>query len=254
MNKFGAERHLFVSKALMDEMVGESPRLAAAAREVVYDGLALPPPPTPAERLAMRRRLELPADKVIVLFAGQIIERKGVADLIRAWAHIPAPVRESAQLVVVGDDVAGGGAYRREMEHLAARENSPARFVGFQRNVPEWLTAVDVATVPSHVEPLGNATLEAMAAGLPVVGGNVGGIPEMVLEGRTGLLVPPKAPERLAAALARLITDRAERLRLGTEGRLRCQELFSLAAHSRSVLKAYRAILRDPGRNTAGTP
>src|SRR5205823_5389138 len=128
---------------------------------------------------------------------------------------------------VVGDDLAGNGAYRAEMERLAREVDCPARFVGFQKNVPDWLTAADVATVPSHVEPLGNATLEAMAAGLPVVGGAVGGIPEMIADGRTGLLVPPKDPDRLAAALARLIAGPEERRRFGTEGRARCRQLFS---------------------------
>jgi glycosyltransferase involved in cell wall biosynthesis len=249
MNKFGAERHLFVSKALMEEMTRESARLTAAVREVVYDGLVLPPETTPTERLEVRRRLGLPEDKVVVLFAGQIIERKGVADLIRAWMLMPAGARDAAELVVVGDDVAGGGAYRREMEDLAHQLGCPGRFVGFQKNVTEWLSASDVATVPSHAEPLGNATLEAMAAGLPVVGGDVGGIPEMVVDGRTGILVRPKAPDRLAAALVRLVADPAERRQMGTEGRARCQELFSLATHTRSVLAAYRAVL--PGSTGA---
>jgi glycosyltransferase involved in cell wall biosynthesis len=245
MNKFGAERHLFVSRALMDEMCGESPRLAGSPRAVVYDGLPLPPEPTPADRLDARRRLGLPTDKVVVLFAGQIIERKGVADLIRAWGLLPEPARAAAELVIVGDDLAGNGAYRVEMERLARETNCPARFVGFQKNVPDWLTAADVATVPSHVEPLGNATLEAMAYAQPVVGGDVGGIPEMVVPGQTGLLVPPRAPDQLAAALGRLIADPAERARLGAAGRARCRELFSLEAHTRSVVAEYRRVLAD---------
>ena len=63
------------------------------------------------------------------------------------------------------------------MQKLANQTNCLARFVGFQKNVPEWLSAADIATVPSHIEPLGNATLEAMAAGLAVVGGAAGGSP-----------------------------------------------------------------------------
>ena len=78
------------------------------------------------------------------------------------------------------------------MQGLAAVLGCPARFVGFRKDVPDWLTAADLAVVPSHVEPLGNATLEAMACGLPVVGSEVGGIPEMVVHEETGLLVPPR--------------------------------------------------------------
>src|SRR5207249_4811574 len=98
----------------------------------------------------------------------------------------------------------------------------------------------DVAVVPSHVEPLGNATLEAMSYALPVIGGDVGGIPEMVLDGETGLLVPPRSPERLAEALARLIREPETRRQFGAQGRHRCEELFSLRAHARNVLHEYR--------------
>jgi glycosyltransferase involved in cell wall biosynthesis len=246
MNKFGAERHVFVSRALMDEMCAASPTLAASARGVLYDGLPLSPVPTAADRLTVRRQLGLPADKVIVLFAGQIIERKGVADLIRAWGLLPAAARAAAELVIVGDDLAGNGAYRAEMEKLAAAESCPAKFVGFQKNVADWLTAADVAVVPSHVEPLGNATLEAMALGLPVIGGDVGGIPEMVAAERTGLLVPPKSPPQLAAALARLIANPAERAAFGAAGAARCRDLFALEPHARNVIETYRQLV--PGR------
>lgn len=243
MNKYGAERHLFVSRALMGEICGASPRLAAAPCEVVYDGLPMGLEPTAADRAAARQRLGLPTDKVVTLFAGQIIERKGVADIVRAWALLPAARRAAAELVIVGDDLAGKGAYRAEMEKLAADTKCPARFVGFRKDVPDWLTAADVALVPSHVEPLGNATLEAMAAALPVIGGDVGGIPEMVVHDRTGLLVPPKAPDRLAQALDRLIADADLRTRLGRAGRRRCEDMFGLGTHVRNVLAAYESTL-----------
>ena len=85
LNKFGAERHLFVSRALMDDLCKSSHRLAASPRAVVYDGLELPSVPTDADRRNARTKLGLPLDKTVVLFAGQIIERKGVEDLLRAW-------------------------------------------------------------------------------------------------------------------------------------------------------------------------
>jgi glycosyltransferase involved in cell wall biosynthesis len=245
LNKFGAERHLFVSRALMGEMCAESPRLNASPRAVAYDGLPLPPEPTPESRLGARRRVGLPAGAVVVTFAGQIIERKGVADLIRAWSLLGEGARRGAELVVVGDDLAGQGAYRDAMELLAREVGCPAQFVGFQKDVGDWLLASDVAVVPSHVEPLGNATLEAMAQALPVIGSDVGGIPEMVADERTGLLVPPHSPDRLAAALARLIADAPTRRRFGESGRARCGELFSLTAHARAVCQEYRRVIRS---------
>ncbi len=183
----------------------------------------------------------------MILFAGQIIERKGVADLLRAWMLLPEQVQETAKLTIVGDDLGNRGLYRKKMETLARELNCPAQFVGYQNNVGTWLAAADVVAVPSHVEPLGNATLEAMAVGLPVVGSRVGGIPEMIVHERTGLLVPAQSPTDLAWALQRLIRDEDLRIRFGVEGRERCRQIFGLDCHIRNVLTEYEAVL-------SGTP
>jgi len=186
-----------------------------------------------------------------VTFAGQMIERKGVADLLLAWRRLDSWAREAAELLLVGDDIQNGGSYRVAMEALAAELRCPARFLGFRSDVDDWITASDIAVVPSHVEPLGNATLEAMSHARPVIGSAVGGIPEMVLNERTGLLVPPRSPEQLASALSRLIGDTAVRNRFGDEGRRRCEAVFSLEAHTRGVLRSYDRVL---SREAAATP
>jgi glycosyltransferase involved in cell wall biosynthesis len=237
--KFGAERHLFVSRALMEMMCGASARLRAGRLAVVHDGLPLPERPTGDDRRAARLRLGLDPGRVLVAFAGQIIERKGVADLIRAWMRLEAGLRDRAELLIIGDDIQNDGAYRALMQSLARELQCPARFLGFRSDVGDWLMASDIAAVPSHVEPLGNATLEAMSYGLPVVGAAVGGIPEMVVHERTGLLVPPGSPGPLSAALADLIGDGGRRARYGEQGRRRCEERFSLRAHVRGVLGEY---------------
>jgi glycosyltransferase involved in cell wall biosynthesis len=243
LNKFGAERHLFVSRALMEQMVEESPALRQSSRAVVYDGLPLPAVPTAADRQRARHELGLLSDKVVVLFAGQIIEIKGIAELIRAWSLMPGEVRNAAELLVVGEDLAGGGTYRRRMEALAAELRVPARFVGFQADVPRWLTAADMAVVPSHVEPLGLVSLEAMSHALPVIGAAVGGICEVIVHQQTGLLVPPKDPAALASAMETLITNPALRQELGCAGRRRCEEHFSLQSHVQNVLREYDQVL-----------
>ena len=240
-NKFGAEKHIFVSQALMSDLCERSTMLSSSARSVVYDGLSLPPRALVTDRLSAKSKLGLPTEQPTVLFAGQIIERKGVADLLQAWALLKEQGTTQAQLVIVGDDLAGDGAYRREMENLANILNISPRFVGFQKNVDRWLAAADIAVVPSHVEPLGNATLEAMSHGLPVIGAHVGGIPEMVIHEETGLLVPAKSPVPLAAAMGRLINDPSLRESLGAAGRIRCETIFSLDAHTKAMLHQYEA-------------
>lgn len=244
-NKFGAERHLFVSQALMNDLCKESQKLAASPCQVVYDGLPMPACPSASDRAAAKLELGLAIDKPLVLFAGQIIERKGVADALCAWSELAERWAHRASLVIVGDDLEGKGAYREKMQALAAELNSDARFVGFQKNVPTWLTSADIVLVPSHAEPLGNATLEAMAHGRPVIGGNVGGIPEMVLDGETGLLVPPKAPHDLAMAVDRLLSEPSLGSRMGSAARERCESMFSLEAHTNAIMRQYQIVLAN---------
>jgi glycosyltransferase involved in cell wall biosynthesis len=245
LNKFGAERHLFVSRALMESLIAQSNTLKEAPCKVVYDGLPLPARPTAEERRRAREKLGLPTGKTVVTLAGQVIERKGVADLIRAWSLLPAATRGDAHLLVIGDDLAGKGAYRRLMEGLATSLGVEAQFVGFQPDVSEWLTASEIAVVPSHEEPLGNATLEAMSFALPVIGSRVGGIPEMIVDRSTGQLVPPRSPHALAQALEAFLAAPHLRRQYGQAGRRRCEEKFSLDTHVQNVLRQYEAVLAE---------
>jgi glycosyltransferase involved in cell wall biosynthesis len=243
-NKFGAEQHLFVSRALMDELCDRSERLRASRRATIHDGVPLPSRPTDDQRRSARQRLGLPCGRLIVTFAGRVIETKGVEELLRTWATLAPAWGERAELVIVGEDLDGNGRYRREMQALSEALGGPARFVGFQEQVGDWLLASDLAVVPSRVEPLGNATLEAMAYALPLVACAVGGIPEMVTHGHNGLLVPPRAHEQLAAAITRCLEDAELRRRLGEEGRRRCEADFSLQAQTAALVREYQRLLR----------
>jgi glycosyltransferase involved in cell wall biosynthesis len=243
-NKYGAERHLFVSRYLMDELSGASATLAAAGGYVVYDGLPLRPLPTEAQKAAARSELGLPQSRTVILFAGQIIERKGVADLLRAWALLAPRWQDQAVLIIVGDDLEQHGSYRRRMESLATELGCPASFVGFQKNVVDWMTASDIALMPSHKEPLGLVALEAMAVGIPAIACAVDGIRETVIHEETGLLTAPHAPRELATAIERLLADAVWRRELGAAGRKRCSEKFSLRSHVDEVVRHYGTLLR----------
>ena len=113
------------------------------------------------------------------------------------------------------------------------------RFAGYQHNVPEWLSAADINVLPSFYEGLPLTILEAMAAGLPTVASNVGGIPEAIEDGVSGLLVPPGDPHRLAQALAFLLRDPAIRVRIGQAAHARMLRNFSFEQQVRSTERMY---------------
>ena len=146
---------------------------------------------------------------------------------------------------MLGDDLKGKGALRRAMEERVAELGLTPhfRFLGFRSDAPRLIQAFDIVAVPSHIEPLGNATLEAMAAGVPVVGSRVGGIPEMVVDGETGLLVPPRDPAALAGAIQTLVESAALRAQFGRAARARAESHFSLREHAEHLQEIYDTLV-----------
>lgn len=244
LNKFGAERHIFVSHSLRRNICGSSMSLGNEPCCVVHDGVPLPEAPNAARKQEARRRLGLTSDRLLLVFAGQIVVRKGIADLLAAWTSLKH-WHSKAELVLVGDDLERKGLYREEMQLLAATTGTPVKFVGFREDVEIWQTAADIAVVPSHSEPLGLVSLEAMARGVPVIGTDVGGIPEIIVDGSTGLLVPPHSPNLLASAIERLLSNDEERDAMGSAGRIRCESDFSVEAQAHKISAMYRAVISE---------
>lgn len=245
----GFTQALFVSDAMRADAMNAAPGLFEGRAEVLYDGVALPPPPGPGERERLRQSLGLATDVTVVALTGQIAEVKGIWDFVAAAQRLVQRGVE-AQFAVLGDDLKGGGALREAMQRRvdALGLTSRFRFLGFRPDAPRLIPAFDIVAVPSLIEPLGNATLEAMAAGRPVVGSRVGGIPEMVVEGETGRLVPAQSPDALAEALAALVADRECRERLGAAGRARAERVFSLPVHGARLQAMYDALLAGRDR------
>ncbi len=234
---------LFVSQALLDDAIAEAPGLFDGRSEVLHDGVELQPAWSQNELAAVRQQLELPLDRPIVAIAGQVAEVKGIWDFVEA-ARLVAASSADPLFVVLGDDLKTGGTTRRAMEERVAALGLRDRFkfLGFRKDAPRLMQAFDIVAVPSHVEPLGNATLEAMAAGRPVVGSRVGGIPEMIVDGETGMLVPPRDPRALSEALLAIAGNPELRTRLGAAARERAGAAFSIEAHGSRLRKTYGSL------------
>lgn len=156
-------------------------------------------PPTPADVEAARRKLELAGDAPVAACIARFHQIKGVDVLVEAWGEVTKAL-PPATLLLIGD-----GPQRAALEEdaraLGIRDR--VRFLGYRDSVLEGLWASDIVVVPSRMEGLSLAALEAMATGLPVVATRVGGLPEIVEDGTNGFLADPEDPGDLARSIRR---------------------------------------------------
>ena len=190
---------------------------------------------SPARRdLDWRRSLGIADDEIAVGFLGRLVKEKGL-DVFAQVARALADRGVRHKLLVIGDGPA---------RDWFAREVPGAVFAGFQRG-PELGRAVasmDVFFNPSVTETFGNVTLEAMAAGVPVVAADATGACDLVDEGETGFLVPPRDAAAYADAIARIVREPGLRQRLGDAGHAKAAG-YRWDAINQTVLDAYRALL-----------
>jgi glycosyltransferase involved in cell wall biosynthesis len=198
--------------------------------DVIPYGLDRPPPAWGENPPTL-----VPDGARVVLAVSRLAEQKGVDIAVRALAEIRSE-HPAAVLVVLGE-----GPQRIALERLAADIGvAEAVFLpGRVGDVAEWLRRAEVLLHPVRWEGFGLALLEAMLAKRPVVASAVSSVPEIVLDGETGLLVPPNDPSALAAAVGRVLDDRGLAERLGSLGLARARSEFSVERMARRTLEVY---------------
>jgi len=218
--------------------------LPASRIEVVYNGVDPGRFEGMADVAAARRRLSLPGDAPVVVQVGTFRQVKDQPTAIRAFALVRRRVPR-AMLVFVGD-----GPDLPTCRDLAARMGleDGVVFLGSRQDVPEILAAADVQLMTSLSEAHSVALLEGMAAGLAIVATDVGGIPETVVDGQTGLLAPPGDHERIASCLLALLADAEMRRRMGQAGRSRVLQRFQRKDMHRRYLEIYATMATGEGR------
>jgi len=204
--------------------------------EVIPNGIDLGRlPPFSLDRRGARSAAGLRRDRRLVAGVGRLDAQKDFPTFLRAAAMIAAEFPDVDFLVV------GEGGERAALEALARRLGLGARvvFTGLRHDVPRLLAAVDVLALTSLYEGFPNVLLEAMATGAVAVATDVGGCRELVTSGETGLLVPPRAPAAVAAAVGRVLRDPALVRRLATAARQRVEGTFSVDVMARRTMDAY---------------
>jgi glycosyltransferase involved in cell wall biosynthesis len=209
-------RAIAISDAVRDfaiEGMGLAPERTVVLHNPVGDGLGREP--GEARLAELQRRYGIPAGAPVVGTVTRFHPTKGNPDLVDAFARVAAEIPDARLLFV------GGGTGRAALAAQAAALGIAGRviFAGFQEDVAAHLRLLTVFALPSLEEGLSVAIAEAMTAGLPVVATRVGGIPELVEDGKTGLLVPPGRPTELAAALLAVLSNSGLRSRLAAAAR-----------------------------------
>jgi glycosyltransferase involved in cell wall biosynthesis len=205
-------------------------------------------PPAPADTLAARRKLGIDAARPVLTTVARLSPNKGHSYLLQALTTIREQFPDILYLVSGEGDAAwhGEGGFRGELERQtqALGLSEHVLFLGYYPDLQTVLYAADLLVSPSLREGMQVSLLEAMAAGLPIVATAIGGTPDAVEDGQTGLLVPPADAPALAQAVCALLGDRARMQRMGEAGRRRVEERFHVRVVVDQVLGVCEEILK----------
>ncbi|MGH8936853.1 MAG: glycosyltransferase [Acidimicrobiia bacterium] len=230
-------------------------RAVIAVSEAVAHSISSYPGPAPVvvangvdctvsrtELQAARQELGLSEDALLVVHVGNIRPHKGHRTLVAATAVLRQAF-PNVTVVSIGGEKSSGDLDRLRKETQQAGLNGALRFLGRRDDALSFVAAADVFVNPADVEGLPVAVLEAMALERPVVATAVGGVPAVIADGTTGLLVEPGDPRALAAGMARLLRDRPLATRLGRNARALVERDYGLEPMVRAVEAIYAAVL-----------
>lgn len=195
-------------------------------------------------QLQTRCDLGLPVDAFIIGLIGQVQTIKGHSDLVDAAPLVVKEVPSAHFLIVGAAEAPGMQRFKGQLMQSLQDSGLTDRFhfMGFRDDIPQIIRSLDVLAVPSLTESFGRTVVEGLATGCPVIGTDVGGIPEIIRDGHNGLLIPPHDPHSLAGAITRLAEDGTLRHSLQQTG-LRSVDRFSIEQHVDQIQTLYDRIL-----------
>jgi starch synthase len=186
----------------------------------------------------VRKELGIEEKDFFILFVGRLIKMKGIEYLIRALKDLISQYG-NLKLVIVGD-----GNAREDNERMASSIRENVIFAGYRNDVYRFMCAADIVVLPSLCEGCPNVVLEAMACGTPVIASRVGAVPDIIENGRTGIIVELKDVEGLKKALVRLMENRELARKMGERGRERVEKEFTWDAVCKKLEKFYGEVVR----------
>lgn len=240
-----ADRMIFISQPLVDWARREGILRKKTRYAKIYSGIEVEKfrPAGAAKKMAARKCWAIPDDAFVVGIVSKLWEGKGHAILIEAFS-VAAAGAENSRLVIVGE-----GPLRADLEAMVFRKGLSEKvlFTGFQADVAPIIATFDLSVLPSFFEGMGRVLLEAMAMGVPVIGSDVGGIPDLIRHGREGLLVPPGDAAALAEAIAKVVKNPQSAEKMGRAGTKRVSEKFSARKMVQDIEQVYLDALKEKG-------
>ncbi|MGB0721270.1 MAG: glycosyltransferase [Gammaproteobacteria bacterium] len=212
--------------------------LAPERFRVLYNGVDTQRFRPRVDRVEAKRVVGWPADRLCAVTVASLSPVKDHAALVRALSMLGPAERDRLHVVFVGE-----GRERAALEGLVHELGlgGVVSMPGGSDRVPDLLAAADISILPSRLEGMSNAISESMAAGLPVIANSVGGNPELILDGKTGILTTQGDDRSMATAVGRLLADESLRADMGRAGRVRAESEFSMQA----MMDRYAALYRE---------
>jgi len=221
---------------------GANSRFSQRARNkiiTIYNGIDIEEfnPEIPSK---IRDEFHIEKDTILIGTIGRLSLEKGQKELIEAAKEILLEF-PGLKFLIAGE---GKKEYKNNLIKFANgyRMEKNIIFTGFREDIPEIMKGLDIFVLPSHSEGLSRTILEAMASAKPVIATEVGGNPEAIEDGVTGILVPAKEPDKLAEAILKLVKDREKREEMGIAGRERAEKLFSIEENVRKIEELYQKL------------
>ena len=229
-----------VSKAVRERLEEVAPRSDKFV--VIYNGVDLTEFNQQLADKRFKEEFEIEDDWILVGTVGQLTRGKGQDIFLRAAAQV-SKLFPNVKFIIVGD---GNEDYRKKLEDLSKelRIAEKVIFAGFREEIPQIMSSLDIVVLSStHLEGFSRIILEGMASSKPVIATRVGGNPEAVKDGKTGILVSPGDPQRLAKAILELVKNENKRFQLGIAGRRRSEKLFNIEKNIAQIEKLYEELL-----------
>lgn len=231
------DRFICASEAIRQILLRDG--MAATRAVTVHEGIDLGRSEA-APAAALHQELWLPHEAPIVGNVAALVPHKGQRYLVDAAAEVVRQQPDARFLIVGRGEL--GDALARQIKHHRLEKH--VLLTGFREDVLSLHKAFDIFVMSSATEGLGTSLLDAMAAGKPVVASDTGGIPEVVVDGETGILVPPRDHAAMAAAIVRLLADPALRAEMGAAGQARVRRRFTVERMVAETLTVYERVIR----------